>query len=128
VVSLNSVHIIAAILGATLSFTIVFLTRRNHISPLVAARWFALALLVFLVGFFPSIVDMLGEYLGVGYPPIIPLLIALGAAMVKILLMDIEHQRLTTKIDRLVQRMALLEQSVEERNIDSSDTKKRKEI
>lgn len=130
-VSLNSVHIIAAILGATLSFTIVFLTRRNHISPLVAARWFALALLVFLVGFFPNIVDMLGEYLGVGYPPIIPLLIALGAAMVKILLMDIEHQRLTTKIDRLVQRMALLEQSVEETTlvkIHSSDTKKREDI
>ena len=32
-------------------------------------------------------------------------------------LMDIERQRLNTKIDRLVQRMAMLEQSVEEHNV-----------
>lgn len=108
---------IAAFIGAALSLTIVFLTRRDHISPLVAARWFALALLVLFVGFFPSIVDVVGEYLGIGYPPIIPVLLALGASMVKILLMDIERQRLNTKIDRLVQRMAMLEQSVEEHNI-----------
>ena len=119
---------IAAFIGAALSLTIVFLTRRDHISPLVAARWFALALLVLFVGFFPGIVDIVGKYFGIGYPPIIPVLLALGAAMVKILLMDIERQRLNTKIDRLVQRMAMLEQSVEENNIvrakfSSSDTK-----
>lgn len=114
---MTSAHMIAAFIGAALSLTIVFLTRRDHISPLVAARWFALALLVLFVGFFPGIVDLVGEYLGIGYPPIIPVLLALGAAMVKILLMDIERQRLNTKIDRLVQRMAMLEQSVEEHNI-----------
>lgn len=105
---------IAAFIGAALSLTIVFLTRRDHISPLVAARWFALALLVLFVGFFPGIVDVVGENLGIGYPPIIPVLLALGAAMVKILLMDIEHQRLNTKIDRLVQRLAMLEHAIEE--------------
>ena len=31
--------------------------------------------------------------------------------------MDIERQRLNTKIDRLVQRMAMLENAVEEKNI-----------
>ena len=114
---MSSAHMIAAFIGAALSLTIVFLTRRDHISPLVAARWFALALLVLFVGFFPGIVDVVGEYFGIGYPPIIPVLLALGAAMVKILLMDIERQRLNTKIDRLVQRMAMLEQSVEEHNV-----------
>ena len=108
---------IAAFIGEALSLTIVFLTRRDHISPLVAARWFALALLVLFVGFFPGIVDVVGEYFGIGYPPIIQVLLALGAAMVKILLMDIERQRLNTKIDRLVQRMAMLERSVEEHNV-----------
>ena len=114
---MSSAHMIAAFIGAALSLTIVFLTRRDHISPLVAARWFALALLVLFVGFFPGIVDVVGEYFGIGYPPIIPVLLALGAAMVKILLMDIERQRLNTKIDRLVQRMAMLERSVEEHNV-----------
>lgn len=114
---MSSAHIIAAFIGAALSLTIVFLTRRDHISPLVAARWFALALLVLFVGFFPGIIDFVGAYLGIGYPPIIPVLLALGAAMVKILLMDIERQRTNTKIDRLVQRIAMLEQSVEEHNV-----------
>ncbi len=114
---MTSAHIIAAFIGAVFSLTIVFLTRRDHISPLVAARWFALALLVLFVGFFPSVVDVIGAKLGIGYPPIIPVLVALGAAMVKILLMDIERQRLNTKIDRLVQRMAILENAVEEKNI-----------
>lgn len=114
---MTSAHLIAAFIGAVLSLTIVFLTRRDHISPLVAARWFALALLVLFVGFFPGLVDVVGGYLGIGYPPIIPVLVALGAAMVKILLMDIERQRLNTKLDRLVQRMAILENTVEERKI-----------
>lgn len=108
---------IAAFIGAALSLTIVFLTRRDHISPFVAARWFALAIMVLFVGFFPGIVDVVGAYFGIGYPPIIPVLLALGAAMIKILLMDIERQRLNTKIDRLVQRMAILEQSVEEHKL-----------
>jgi hypothetical protein len=122
---------IAAFIGAALSLTIVFLTRRDHISPLVAARWFVLALLVLFVGFFPGTVDLLGKYLGIGYPPIIPVLLALGAAMVKILLMDIERQRLNTKIDRLVQRMAILEQAVDEHTlvkVDFSDGSKRRDI
>lgn len=122
---------IAAFIGAALSLTIVFLTRRDHISPLVAARWFVLALLVLFVGFFPGTVDLLGKYLGIGYPPIIPVLLALGAAMVKILLMDIERQRLNTKIDRLVQRMAILEQSVDEHTlvkVDFSENAKRRDV
>lgn len=114
---MSSAHMIAAFIGAALSLTIVFLTRRDHISPLVAARWFALAMLVLFVGFFPSVVDVVGAYFGIGYPPIIPVLLALGASMVKILLMDIERQRLNTKIDRLVQRMAMLERAVEDKKL-----------
>jgi hypothetical protein len=110
----SNAHIIAAFIGAVLSLSIVFLTRRDHISPLVAARWFTVAILVLFVSFFPSVVDWVGVNLGIGYPPIIPVLIALGVAMVKILLMDIERQRMANKIDRLVQRMAILEQAVGE--------------
>lgn len=127
---MSNAHIIAAFIGAVLSLTIVFLTRRDHISPLVAARWFALAILVLFVSFFPGLVDFVGISLGIGYPPIIPVLIALGAAMVKILLMDIERQKMMNKIDRLIQRVAILEQSVEESTVVKakfSDAKKTKE-
>lgn len=110
---MSNVHIIAAFIGALLSISIVFLTRRDHISPLVAARWFAIAVLVLFVSFFPGIVDEVGTLLGIGYPPIIPILIALSAAMIKILLMDIERQRMKVQLDRTVQRLAILESAVE---------------
>lgn len=111
---MNNAHIISAIIGAVLSLSIVLLTRRDHISPLVAARWFTVAMLVLLVSFFPGAIDWIGLHLGIGYPPIIPVLVALAVAMVKILLMDIERQKMANKIDRLVQRMAILENAVSE--------------
>lgn len=110
---MTSANIISAFLGAFLSITIVFLTRRDHLSPMVAARWFVVAVLVLTVSFFPGLVDKVGASLGIAYPPIIALIVALGAALIKILLMDIERQRLKTTVDRLVQRMAILESSVE---------------
>jgi hypothetical protein len=112
----NNAHIISASIGAVLSLSIIFLTRRDHISPLVAARWFALALLVLFVSFFPGIVDWVGLSLGIGYPPIIPILVALGVAMVKILMMEIEVQKLVNRHDRLIQRMAMLEHAISKEN------------
>jgi hypothetical protein len=120
----SNVHLISAFIGAVLSLTIVFLTRRDHLSPLVAARWFALALGVLFVSFFPGVVDYIGIELGIGYPPIIPILVALGAAIVKILLMDIERQKMMNKIDRLIQRVAILENSVEEKKVIKATFKK----
>ncbi|MCC2614818.1 DUF2304 domain-containing protein [Aestuariibacter halophilus] len=122
---MNNAHLIAAFIGAVLSITIVFLTRRDHISPLVAVRWFLIALLVLSVSFFPGVVDWFGRQLGVGYPPILPVLVALGAAMVKILLMDIERNKMQVKIDRLVQRMAVLEHRVTESSQDGQNNSKR---
>lgn len=110
---MTNVHIIAAFIGAVLSVSIVFLTRRDHISPLVAARWFVIALIVLFVGFFPGTVDAIGAKLGIGYPPIIPVIIALGAAMIKILLMDIERQKMSVKLDRVVQKLAILENMID---------------
>jgi hypothetical protein len=114
---LTSVNVIAALIGAVLSITIVFLTRRDHISPLVAARWFVLAILVLFVSFFPGLVDLFGKTLGIGYPPIIPIIIALGGAMIKILLMDIERQKMQVKLDRVVQRLAMLEGTLSENKV-----------
>lgn len=118
---MTSANIVAAFIGAALSLTIVFLTRRDHISPLVAARWFVIAILVLLIGFFPSMVDWVGLQLGIGYPPVIPLIVGLGLAMIKILMMDIERQKLQVKLDRVVQRLAILEGNIETKKIVKAD-------
>lgn len=114
---MTNANIVAAFIGAVLSLTIVFLTRRDHIAPLVAARWFLVAFLALFVGFFPGVIDWVGKLFGIAYPPIIPVLIGLAAAMIKILMMDIERQRLQIKVDRTIQRLAILESQVQSNNV-----------
>lgn len=114
---MTNANILAAFIGMVLSISIVFLTRRDHISPLVAFRWFVVSLLVLLLGFFPGIVDSIGMQLGIGYPPIIPVLLGLGAALIKVLLMDIERQKMQVRLDRVVQRLAILEGTIESKKI-----------
>lgn len=106
---MTNAHIIAAIIGVALSFSIINLVRQDHISPSVAARWFLVSMVVLIVGIAPEIVDNIGVFLGIGYPPIIPVLLAISVALLKILLMDIDKQKQQTKIDRLAQKIAILE-------------------
>lgn len=110
---MTNAHIIAAIIGVALSFSIIHLVRQDHISPNVAARWFLISMVVLIVGLAPEIIDYIGIQLGIGYPPIIPVLLAISAALVKILLMDIDKQRQQTKIDRMAQKIAILETKID---------------
>lgn len=113
---MTNAHIIAAIIGICLSFSIIYLVRQDHISPKVAARWFLVSIAVLVVGMAPEIVDYIGIKLGIGYPPIIPVLIAISAALLKILIMDIERQKIENKMDRLVQKVSILEAIVDNEN------------
>lgn len=110
---MNSAHLIAAIIGVILSVSIIILTRRDHLSPLVAARWLLIACLVLIISLFPTMIDKLGDLLGIGYPPVIPIIVALGAAMLKILLMDIAQQKMRVKLDRVVQKLAIIEKDLD---------------
>jgi len=118
---MTSAHIVAAAIGIILSFSITILVRTDQLSPIVAARWFLLSLFVLTLSLVPEIVDLVGEYLGIGYPPIIPVLVAIGGALIKILLMDIERQKMQTKIDRLVQKIAIVEHQLHQEQTHSGD-------
>ena len=111
---MNSAHTVAAVIGIALTLAIVYLVRADHISPKVAARWFLLALLVLTVSLAPEVVDWIGIQLGIAYPPVLPILIAIAVAMVKILIMDIERQKMQVKMDRLVQKVSVFETMLNE--------------
>lgn len=113
---MTNAHIIAALIGVALSFSIISLVRQDHISPSVAARWFLISMVVLIVGLAPEIIDYVGGQLGIGYPPIIPVLLAISAALLKILLMDIDKQKQQTKIDRMAQKIAILEAKIDSAN------------
>ena len=130
---MNSAHTVAAVIGIALTLAIIYLVRADHISPKVAARWFLLALLVLTVSLAPEVVDWIGIQLGIAYPPILPILVAIAVAMVKILIMDIERQKMQIKIDRLVQKVSvfetlLTEQSKKEKGQSNEATQQAKVI
>lgn len=120
---MSHAHIIAGIIGITLSALIYMLVRKDHLSPHVAARWFLVATVVASLGMFPNLVDYVGGVLGVGYPPILAVILAICAALIKILVMDIERQKMQTKLDRLVQKVAILEGSIKEKNYNQTNSK-----
>lgn len=125
---MTSPHLIAAIIGIGLSLSIIYLVRQDHISPRVAARWFFVSVIVLIIGMAPEIVDYVGVRLGIGYPPIIPVLLAISAALLKILLMDIEKQKMQTKIDRLSQKISIMESMIDnESNLHKLPSSKQKE-
>jgi hypothetical protein len=110
---LTNPQIVSTIIGVILAATIYILVRRDHLAPRQAIRWSFVALIVLFLGTFPVVIDWLGHAVGITYPPIIPLLIGLGAAIIKILLMDIERNKMNVTQDRIIQKIAMLEAEIE---------------
>lgn len=111
---MSSVNWISAIVGLFAAGFILYLVRRDHLHTRYAMWWVPVAIVLALLGLFPQLNDMLGIALGISYPPIIPLLLGVVALVLKILFMDIERSRNEVKLARLVQRVGLLEQRLEE--------------
>lgn len=110
------VAVIAGIFGLTLAFIILYLLRRDYLHIGHGLGW-ALAILIFsLLGAMPWIVDQVALKLGVGYPPIIAVMVGFGALTIKLLLMDIEQTKMEVRHRRLVQKVAILEADLRELN------------
>jgi hypothetical protein len=110
---LTNPQIVSFVIGLLIAIIIYWLVRRDHLAPKQALRWILVALIVLVLGTFPIIIDWLGNAVGIAYPPIIPIIIGLGAAMIKILLMDIERNKTDITQERLVQKLAMLEAEIE---------------
>lgn len=89
--------------------TIMILIRKDHLHVRYGLWWMAAAGAFALLGLFPSIVDYIAHYLGIAYPPVLALILGLVALVLKILVMDIERSRNAIRMQRMVQRIALLE-------------------
>lgn len=103
------VLLVTGIIGIATAITIVVLIRRDHLHVRYGLWWMAAAAVFALLGLFPAIVDRVAHALGIAYPPVLALTLGLVALLLKILVMDIERSRNAIKMQRLVQRLALLE-------------------
>ncbi len=101
---------------AVVFFIIVFtLIRRDSILMGAAFRWFAIAIGTLILGIYPQLSDLAAGFLGVSYPPILPVTIACLLLMVKVLLGDIERAKTQVKLDRLAQRLAMIELDIKQK-------------
>ncbi|MCP4183421.1 MAG: DUF2304 domain-containing protein, partial [Hyphomicrobiales bacterium] len=117
------VSLITGIIGIATAFAIVTLIRKDHLRVQYGLWWIAMAGMFALLGLFPTLIDQFAKYLGIAYPPILALTIAIVIVVIKILLMDIEHSRNSINIQRLTQRIALLESDLREMQGKSSEAK-----
>ena len=102
----------SALVAIVFFLVVMVLIRRDSIRMGSAFRWFAIAIVALIVGIEPTLVDWLAAKLGITYGPILPLLLVCVFLMIKALLADIDRARTQVKLDRLNQKLALLEQDI----------------
>lgn len=106
-------QITSAVLGVGLAGAILFLVRRDHLHGPYAVWWFAVAAATFVLGVFPGVVVWLGRETGIGYAPVLPIIIGLSLVLIRLLKLDIDRSKHERKMRRLTQKLAILEQELE---------------
>lgn len=99
----------SAALGVLLAVGILWLVRGDRLHGSYALWWLLVAIGSLVVGFFPRLVDWLGIKLGVNYPPMLLVLVAIVAILLKLLGVDIDVTRRERRMRRLLQKVAILE-------------------
>lgn len=109
-------QVLSSALALVLFSSILFLLRKDQITHRDGFKWVIVAVAILIYGLFPSINDYIGQELGIGYPPIIPILLGLGVVVIKLLMADIERAKLQVSVNRLVQKVAILEFELKKTN------------
>ncbi|MCP4686425.1 MAG: DUF2304 domain-containing protein [Desulfobacterales bacterium] len=106
---IRAYHLTSLILGFLIAFVIFFLIRKDRLHIRYSMWWIFVAASTAIIGSFPWLVDYIAGQLGVAYPPVLLLTVALGFLLIKILTMDIERSEHERKIRLLTQRLAVYE-------------------
>ena len=120
------VSLFTGVLGMAVSCLIIWLVRKDHLHVNHGFGWIVVAVGFGLLGFIPGFFDWVATHLGIAYPPILALTIAVTVLVLKILLMDIERSKLEMTNQRLTQRLAILEADVDQLRPRAKDTKVQK--
>jgi hypothetical protein len=117
----SSPQIVGMLIGLFIGSIIFWLVRRDHMMSKDGIGWLLVAGGIVLYGSFPGLNDKLGVFLGIGYPPIIPVLLGIGAVLIKLLINDTERVKTRVDVERLVQRIAILEAELEQEKMISNN-------
>lgn len=106
--------IVTAFIGIVTGALILYLVRKDKLSVNYSLWWGLMAAGLILFGLVPSLVDFIGKKIGIYYPPILIVIIAICLIFIKLLFMDIHRSRHEQQIRILTQRLALYEKEKEE--------------
>jgi hypothetical protein len=106
---MNHFHLLVAVIGIGLGIAILYLIRRDHLYIRQGMFWIVVALSSFSLGVWPPLVDLVGNAVGVAYPPALLFLIAIAVLLLRALLTDIALTQVRRDLRRLNQRIALAE-------------------
>ncbi|MEZ5463861.1 MAG: DUF2304 domain-containing protein [Lysobacteraceae bacterium] len=104
----------AALLGVGTALVILYLVRRDQMHGRYAFWWLTVAGVALVLGLKPSLVDTVGHWFGVKYPPTLIVMLVLAALLVKLLVADLDVTRRERRIRRLLQKTAILEAELRE--------------
>ena len=98
-----------AALGLALAVALVVLIRRDRLHISHGIAWTVTLLTSALLGFAPGLFDQLATTMGIGYPPMLAVVLAFAALTIKLLMMDIARSKLEIRVHRLAQVLAIVE-------------------
>lgn len=107
-------NIFTALIGICTGIIILYLVRRDKLSVNYSLWWGGMAAALIFFGTIPSLIDYIGKKVGIHYPPILVVIIAICLIFIKLLFMDIHRSRHEQQIRVLAQRLALYEKEKEE--------------
>lgn len=103
---------VLATLGVVAGLAMLYLVRRDRLHGTYALWWVFVAGCVVTFGLFPRLIDAIGAWIGVSYPPILLVVVALLLVLLKMLTSDLDRTRELRKLRFLAQRIAILEHEV----------------
>lgn len=109
-----SYKITTGILGAVIFIIILLLVRRGKLQEKYALTWFAIGIVVVVMGAFPIILDKIAILTGVSYAPALLFVIAVGVLLIQNLYLFIFASQNEVRIKELLQEVAVLKKLVAE--------------
>ena len=103
------ISLLTGAIGLAVAGLILWLIRKDRLHVSHGFGWMVAAVGFALLGVAPGLFDTVAGWLGVAYPPVLGLTLAIVILVIKMLLMDIERSRLEMRNQRLTQRVAMLE-------------------
>ena len=109
-----SYKITTGILGAVIFIIILSLVRKGKLQEKYALTWFAIGIVVVLLGVFPVILDKIAKFTGVSYAPALLFVIAVAVLLIQNLYLFIYASQNEVRIKELLQEVAVLNKLVAE--------------